>query len=561
MDNSPLSFLLSSYFSWTDKQRISVQTCASFVLLIAIAGIATIVYQTGGIKYVYSHAMYIPILFAGFILGTTGGFIFAVMAGLSLGPVMPLDVLSGEQQTTFNWLFRSGLFVIAGTVSGLASSTAKQYIEQLRWIAHHNVFTDLPNRRDLLLALPELTSKKDLTEILSLSLLSIENATELKCTFGPAVLESAIDQLTKRIKSTAICQYVFQPETTVLGFVLQCDQDCSFAVRDSLVASSREAISFNGLLLHVDTRIGTVILGNNALSSEDYLKQAEMALAIARQKGKDSFIYQPHLVITAEDNLKLLGELKSAIDNHQLLLHFQPKVEMACGIIRGAEALIRWEHPERGNVPPGAFIPRAEESTLIHSVTEFVLNHAMAMIRLFQQKKVHLTVAINVSTRNLSEPGFAELVAGLMEKYQIEGKDVELEVTESALLLDVDQAIAELNKLNRLNIDLSIDDYGTGYSSLQYLHKLPVSNIKIDQSFIRRLDTDSQVIHIVEATIKMAHSLGMKVIAEGVETPEAYNILKEIGCDFAQGFLIARPMPDEEFERWYKGNGGRYQLK
>ncbi|MDY0096415.1 MAG: bifunctional diguanylate cyclase/phosphodiesterase [Candidatus Vecturithrix sp.] len=561
MDNSPLSFLLSSYFSWTDKQRISVQTCASFVLLIAIAGIATIVYQTGGIKYVYSHAMYIPILFAGFILGTTGGFIFAVMAGLSLGPVMPLDVLSGEQQTTFNWLFRSGLFVIAGTVSGLASSTAKQYIEQLRWIAHHNVFTDLPNRRDLLLALPELTSKKDLTEILSLSLLSIENATELKCTFGPAVLESAIDQLTKRIKSTAICQYVFQPETTVLGFVLQCDQDCSFAVRDSLVASSREAISFNGLLLHVDTRIGTVILGNNALSSEDYLKQAEMALAIARQKGKDSFIYQPHLVITAEDNLKLLGELKSAIDNHQLLLHFQPKVEMASGIIRGAEALIRWEHPERGNVPPGAFIPRAEESTLIHSVTEFVLNHAMAMIRLFQQKKVHLTVAINVSTRNLSEPGFAELVAGLMEKYQIEGKDVELEVTESALLLDVDQAIAELNKLNRLNIDLSIDDYGTGYSSLQYLHKLPVSNIKIDQSFIRRLDTDSQVIHIVEATIKMAHSLGMKVIAEGVETPEAYNILKEIGCDFAQGFLIARPMPDEEFERWYKGNGGRYQLK
>ncbi|MDY0041439.1 MAG: bifunctional diguanylate cyclase/phosphodiesterase [Desulforhabdus sp.] len=558
MENIPLSFLLSSYFSWTDKQRISVQTFASFILLIAIAGIAITVYQTGGIKYVYSHAMYIPILFAGFIIGATGGLIFAVIAGLSLGPVMPLDVVTGEQQTTFNWLFRSGLFVIAGTLSGLASSTAKQYIEQLRWIAHHNVFTDLPNRRDLLLALPELTSKKDPSEVLSLSLLSIENATELKCTFGPAVLETAIDQLTKRIESASICTYIFQPETTVLGFVLQCNQDCSSAIRDNLLASSQEAISFNGLLLHVDTRVGTVTLGKEGRSPEDYLKQAEMALAIARQKGKDSAIYQPDLVITAEENVKLLGELATAIDHHQLLLHFQPKVEMASGIIRGAEALIRWEHPVRGNVPPAAFIPRAEESTLIHSVTEFVLNQAMATIRLFQQKEIDLSVAVNVSTRNLSEPGFAELVARLMEKYQLEGKDVELEVTESALLLDVDQAITELNKLSLLNIDLSIDDYGTGYSSLQYLHKLPMSNIKIDQSFIRRLDVDRQVIHIVEATIKMAHSLGMKVIAEGVETPEAYNILKEIGCDFAQGYLIARPMPDENFGRWYKGNGGRY---
>jgi EAL domain-containing protein (putative c-di-GMP-specific phosphodiesterase class I) len=221
------------------------------------------------------------------------------------------------------------------------------------------------------------------------------------------------------------------------------------------------------------------------------------------------------------------------------------------------EALMRWNHPERGNIPPGIFIPRAEQSTLINLITEFALEQAMKQIVKWRQHDIHLPIAVNISPRNLLQPGFSDLILQLLQRYDVSGHMLELEVTEGALMTDIARTISELSRLANAKITISIDDFGTGYSSLQYLHQLPISLIKIDQSFVRRLPDDKGAVHIVEAAVTLAHKMGMKTIAEGVEEQSAYKLLADLGCDIAQGFMISRPLPAAEFEKWlaqYKGN-------
>jgi EAL domain-containing protein (putative c-di-GMP-specific phosphodiesterase class I) len=224
------------------------------------------------------------------------------------------------------------------------------------------------------------------------------------------------------------------------------------------------------------------------------------------------------------------------------------------------EALIRWNHPVRGPLPPEAFMPRVEQSTLVQVITEFALEQAIAQMALWRQDGIEIPVAVNISTRNLLQPRFAEQVAGLLDHYQFSGESLELEITEGALMMDMERTIEELLRMTELNIIISIDDFGTGYSSLQYLHRLPISLIKIDQSFVRRLPDDKGAVSIVRAAVILAHQMGIKVIAEGVESPAIYRFLKEIGCDLAQGFLLSRPLPPEAFAAWYHQCGGMFAV-
>lgn len=549
---------LERYMDWTYEQHRSTNTIVVFGLIIFVGLIYFLVYVTGGSKYVYLHSMYIPILLSGSIYGIKGGALIALIGGFALGPLMPVDIITGEQQSAVNWIYRTGFFILAGTFSGIASTIAKQYIYQLRWITLHDAFTELPNRRALLKKISEVIIDNNGSELQGLSIISLENSSELKSTFGPEVIDEAIRQLVDRIQSTNICKNIYQTETTLIALLINYNKFYDKQFQKTLFDTSRQAISYRGVTLHIDTRMGTVQMCERAHSPEDYLKQAEVALATARQKGKDSAVYQPDLVIIAEKNLELLGELEEAVRQNQLSLYYQPKINISTNTVHGAEALLRWNHPQRGNIPPGAFITRAEESTLIQSITEFILRRAMTVINKMRRQNMSLPVAVNISTRNLSQPGFADLVARFLDQYNVSGNELEIEVTESALMMDADHAISELNKLNQLNILIAIDDFGTGYSSLQYLHRLPVSIIKVDQSFIRRLHNERQAISIVEAAVSMAHSLGMKVVAEGVETKEIYELLGNIGCDMAQGFLISRPLPEDAFIQWYKGCEGKY---
>lgn len=538
-------------FDWLDRHGHAVRTVAAPTLVASIAAVYGLVYLTGGIKYVYSHTMYIPILLAGMIFGIRGGLLFGLLGGIALGPYMPIVVATGEQQQAINWLYRTGIFASIGLLCGLASDAARYYMEHLKWLTFHDTSTGLPNRSSLIDKLYGLSRETRAGDYRTLIVTSMANRMELKSAFGYGIIERAMEQLAQRFKSGQADRHIYRTDTGQLAVLLLMDRAQAERVLDDLVEASKEPILFNEIPIHIDMRMGFAGFSRIEDAPEAYLRRAEAALNEAYEREQDRIAYQPEMTTVADQNLAILGELKEAIAQKQLLLHYQPKVGIVNGGIHGAEALMRWNHPVRGNIPPGKFIPRAEQSTLIHLLAEFALDHAMGQVVQWQKQGIDVAIAVNISPQNLLHPGFTDLVLRLLDQHGLSGDRLELEVTERALMLDMDHAIGELARLAGAKLMISIDDFGTGYSSLQYLHRLPISLIKIDQSFVRDLPNDQGAAYIVDAAVTLAHKMGMKTVAEGIENQEALDFLGDIGCDVAQGYLISHPLPSEKFAQWY----------
>lgn len=545
-------------FEWIEDHRRAVHIVAIPTLLIMVMGVYALVYATGGIKFVYSHSMYIPILLSGFILGIRGGILVGLLAGIVLGPFMPISVDTGELQNTANWTFRMGTFTLIGFLSGVASDSANFYQQRLKWLSQHKLSTRLRNRTALLNHISDLSNKKSEAQAFLLAMISFENAMELKSAFGFTIIEEAIQQLARRFANSTQQVEIYHTETTQIAILSRIETSEVNGLLHELNESCREPILYNNVLIHIDTRMGYVTFDHVVESAEVYLHMAEAALAVAYETTRDCMPYSPEMMRATEDNISLLGELKDAIKNGQLTFHYQPKVDIATGRVSGVEALMRWDHPKRGRIPPSEFIPRAEQSTLIDLITEFALEQAIAQLAQWQKEGIHVTVAVNISTHNLLQSTFTDFISRLLTQHGVGGEFLELEVTEGALMMDVERTIDELRRLSDLKIVISIDDFGTGYSSLQYLHQLPISLIKIDQSFVQRLPSDHGAAYILEAAIMLAHNMGIKAIAEGVENKEVYDFLYDLGCDMAQGYMISRPISAEDFGVWYRACDGGY---
>lgn len=543
---------------WTDRHQRRMHLFAAPILFIFVLAVYCLVYTTGGIKFVYSHSMYIAILLSGFILGIRGGIFFGLLAGAVLGPLMPIDVITGEMQKTTNWLYRMGIFTLVGFLTGAASDGARTYQQKLKWLYQHNISTRLRNRSALLDHMAEITHHKNLSSTYCLVVISFENTMELKSAFGYAIIEEAIQQLSKRYANSQIGADIYHTDTAQLTILLDMSDWYIEKLLQVLTDASREPILYNQVLIHIDTRMGYVTFSKAEETAETYLHMAEAALTVASETARDSVAFSSSIMTATEDNLSLLGELKDAIKNGQLSFHYQPKIDISTGTVYGVEALMRWNHPKRGNIPPSEFIPRAEQSTLIDLITEFALEQSIAQLAEWQKMGINISVSVNISTHNLLQPGFTDFIESLLNYYNLSGDLLELEITEGALMMDVERTIDELRRLSNLKIIISIDDFGTGYSSLQYLHQLPISLIKIDQSFVRRLPSDKGATYILDAAVMLAHNMGIKAIAEGVENKEVYEFLSHIGCDMAQGYMISRPLPALDFEKWYLACNGRF---
>jgi EAL domain-containing protein (putative c-di-GMP-specific phosphodiesterase class I)/GGDEF domain-containing protein len=557
--DNEMSKALLLLFEWTDRHQRPIHLYAAPILFLLVLAVYALVYQTGGIKFVYSHSMYIVILLSGFILGIRGGIIFGLIAGAVLGPFMPIDVITGEMQKTFNWLYRMGMFTLIGFLSGAASDGARFYQEKLKWLYQHNISTRLRNRSALLDRIKHITShNKHSLHTYLLVVISCENEKELKSAFGFAIVEEAVQQLSKRYANNQIDADIYHTDTAQLAILLDMGTRDIDKLLHVLTDASREPILYNQVLIHIDTRMGYVTFDHDEEMAETYLHMAEAALTVAHETARDAVAYSASIMTATEDNLSLLGELKDAIKNGQLSFHYQPKVDIPTGIVYGAEALMRWNHPTRGNIPPYEFIPRAEQSTLIDLITEFALEEAINQIAEWKKIGINISISVNISTHNLLQPHFTDFILGLLNQYGVSGDLLELEITEGALMMEVERTIDELRRLANQKIIISIDDFGTGYSSLQYLHQLPISLIKIDQSFVRRLPADKGATYILDAAVMLAHNMGIKSIAEGVENKEVYDFLNNIGCDMAQGYMISRPMPAQDFEKWYLACNGKF---
>jgi len=547
-------------FEWLGLHMRTIRSAMAPVLLLLVAGVTGLVYATGGLKFVYSHSMYLPILLAGFVFGVRGGLLIGLLGGFALGPFMPINVATGELQDAINWLYRTGFFMLVGAVSGAASDSVGAYLRHLKWMAHHDPATQLPNRAALLDALSDLAKEKHLPDAFLLVVIALQNATELRSAFGFDVIEELILQSAMRYEN--ILQHktqVYRIDAEQVGILVKKGgAQNTDALLAELSEAARQPFQFNGIPVHADSRLGYVSFGRVVQPPGFYLQRAEAALIAAHENGQDCMAYSPEISSIAKENLSILGSLMQAIREGQLSLHYQPKVDIRTGEVHSVEALMRWQHPERGNIPPDVFIPRAERSTLINLITEFALEQAMHQIVQWRHKGIAIPVAVNISPRNLLQPGFSDQILQQLRRHGVSGNLLELEVTEGALMTDMARTIVEMGRLAEAKITISIDDFGTGYSSLQYLHQLPISMIKIDQSFVRRLPNDKGATHIVEAAVTLARKMGMKTIAEGVENENVYRLLGGLGCDIAQGFFISHPLPGEEFEKWYVQHAGRF---
>ncbi|GGZ77441.1 putative bifunctional diguanylate cyclase/phosphodiesterase [Streptomyces echinoruber] len=324
----------------------------------------------------------------------------------------------------------------------------------------------------------------------------------------------------------------------------------------SLVSALGSPLNLDGLTLVLEASAGVAVFPDHALDAEGLLRRADVAMYQAKRDRTGVEVYESKRDSNTPDRLGLLGDLRRALDAHEVQLHYQPKVRFD-GQVAGLEALVRWVHPERGKVPPDEFIAIAESSGLMPHLTEYVLETALAQVAAWRAQGLQVPVAVNVSPRDVHTPGFAGSVAARLARHGVPAGALQLEITEHVLLEDPQRAADTLHALTGHGVKMSLDDFGTGYSSLVHLRRLPVSELKIDRSFVARLAVDTEDAEIVRCTVDLAHSLGLLVVAEGVEDDETWERLRDLGCDAVQGWLVAAAMPADETTAWLRARGSR----
>jgi diguanylate cyclase (GGDEF)-like protein len=322
------------------------------------------------------------------------------------------------------------------------------------------------------------------------------------------------------------------------------------AVASKLQAAFDEPFRLDDLALEVETSIGVALYPEHGSDPDELLQRADIAMYVAKDTHAGFVLFDPSLDQHSPRRLALLGELRRAIDNQQLVLHYQPKVDAHTGQLLGVEALVRWQHPERGLLPPNDFIPLAERTGLIGPLTHYVLDAALHQCREWRQAGHELAIAVNVSARSLLDLAFPNQVAGLLARWELPARLLVVEITESTIMTDPTHALEILGQLNAMGVQIAIDDFGTGYSSMAHLKTLPVHELKVDRSFVSHMTSNTSDAVIVHTTVDLGRNLGLRVVAEGVEDPQTLQELDALGCDAIQGYYISRPLPASDLLHW-----------
>ncbi len=429
----------------------------------------------------------------------------------------------------------------------------KRAEDRLVFLAYHDDLTGLPNRRRFFDDLAEAArSGRDGAVVM----LSLDRFRRINESLGPALGERVLVAAAQRLAAlqeldgghAARCElYSFEGDLFAMLVSSEATPDTVSRLVERIIAAAETPLQVEGRELFVTFSIGAACFPQDGTDADTLVRNAESALQKAIRDGSNSIqFYSKEMNVRALDRLELEHELRQALVHDELELHYQPQVDMA-GRIVGVEALARWHNPQRGMVSPAHFIPLAEETGLIVPIGEWVLRTACAQVKAWQTDGwPAMTMAINISPRQFRDKDLPALVRSVIEESGLAPQCIELEVTESAAMQDVEASIALMRELKAIGVQFSIDDFGTGYSSLAYLKRFPLDKLKVDQSFVRNMATDGNDASIVQAVIALAHSLNLRVIAEGVETEEQHALLKGYDCEEMQGYLFSKPLPAPE---------------
>jgi diguanylate cyclase (GGDEF)-like protein/PAS domain S-box-containing protein len=447
---------------------------------------------------------------------------------------------------------------VDGYVLNMRDATDRRVLEQeLRELAAqrehdamHDPLTGLANRRRLFARLEETTEcARAAKEKLALLLIDLDHFKELNDTLGHQAGDRLLREIGPRLEAGVpgadLVARVGGDEFAVL-MPIGTTAEQAETIAERLSRAIEEPFRFQGLTLLVRASVGIAMFPEHGRDVETLMQRADIAMYSAKGRGVGHEVYSASRDGHSRARLALIGELPDAIESGQIVVHYQPKFDLETGRIAGAEALVRWEHPQFGLLGPGAFLPLAEQTGLMRPLTLRVLNDALEQCARWREEGLKLPVAVNLGAPNLLDLGLPVDVQHLLEKWDVDPAMLQLEITETIVAADPVRVIEIMNRLGKLGISLSLDDFGTGSSSLAYLRELPVQELKIDKSFVLGMDEDPEAGTIVQTIVELAHNLGLRAVGEGIETEEAYQMLAASGCDYGQGFLMGRPMPAAE---------------
>lgn len=454
----------------------------------------------------------------------------------------------GDYSTPVQLKRRDELGFLARAFNAMQSAIAVRE-QQLAHNALHDPLTGLPNRA---LAMERLGSAISARRKVVLIYLGIENYRLLNDSSGPQGLESIMREISRVLLET-LPESSTAARITGSEFLLLLEKsqvDAGVAVADRLYGALSRPLTIDGHDVQLDVCMGIAVYPTHGQTAEELMARAAIARSDAAASTGYLQVYQQDRDLAHQRQIQLIRDLRHAASDGELFVQYQPKLDLRSGQVHQAEALLRWHHPVFGLVSPAEFIPLAERSGSMSVLTEWVIEEGIRQMAEWSRRGLHLQLSINISADDLRSDHLATKVQALLGRYQVAAEHLIFEITESAVMHDPEHSLAVLKGLRACGISLSVDDFGTGYSSLAHLKRLPVQELKIDQSFVRNLNHASEDAVIVRSTIEMSHNLGLKVVAEGVEYPHSLNLLKRWGCDTAQGYLISRPLDAVAFEAW-----------
>jgi diguanylate cyclase (GGDEF)-like protein len=431
----------------------------------------------------------------------------------------------------------------------------KRAEERLAYLAWFDSLTGLSNRHGLQDHLTQMLAQTQRTAgWIGCLIVKLDQFKDVNSIYGRRVAEQLLVEVAERLRRSARGSDIvgrLGDDEFVLVLSNLAKADDAGLVAQKLIEALTARFNLGGLETHISANVGIAIYPGDGDDPEGLLKNADAAMHRAKEQGRNKFrFYLPRMNELALERLQLDASLRGALERQEFLLHYQPKVDLATGVISGLEALLRWQHPERGRMAPAEFVPILEETGLIAPVGEWVLQTVCEQIKVWQARGITVPpIAVNLSAQQFHQADFDAQVRALIGQSGVDCRLIELEITESMLMHDPAEAAGMLNRLKRIGVKVSIDDFGTGFSSLAYLKRFPLDALKIDRTFVRDLTADSDDAEIALAIISLAHNLKLKVVAEGVETEAQMNFLRSHGCDEMQGFYFARPLSVEDCTR------------
>jgi diguanylate cyclase (GGDEF)-like protein len=445
------------------------------------------------------------------------------------------------------------LWAILYRIVARASRRLRRQSRESYRLARYDQLTGLPNRTLFIERVANaVRQERSQDGAVAVLLIDLDHFTEVNNTLGEANGDELLREVARRLRDE------LPGETLVarLGgdeYAVLCPRTDGVAdalrIATALQASLEAPVSLNGVALNVEASIGVAVMGEHAHDPDALLQHADAALAHVRSRGGRLQVYSPECDQFDASGLVLLGQVRSALERGEFIVYYQPKVDMHSRRIVGVEALVRWQHPEHGMLPPLRFIPLIEQTALVGLLTMCVLEQSLEQLVAWRGRGIDLELSVNLSARNLIDAELPGRIASLLEQHGIPAERLTVEVTESAAVIDRGRAVAGLEALRASGVGVSIDDFGTGNASIEYLATLPASEIKIDRSFITDILEDRRSEAIVRSTIELARNLELTVVAEGIESEAVMDHLATLGCEMGQGYFISRPLPADELAR------------